>query len=42
MKSECCEAPVVVQGYCTLYYVCTECEEACDVIFEDEQYKQHN
>ena len=30
--SDCCLAPVIVGGNgCTKYYICTACDEACDV-----------
>lgn len=29
--STCCNAPVKVEGKTTHYYVCTQCDEPCDV-----------
>jgi len=31
LKSNCCQAPVYVRGKTTQYYVCTECNEPCDI-----------
>ena len=41
LKSRCCNAPVRVEGMddfdkqCTMYHVCTKCNNACDVIIKE-------
>ena len=30
-KSNCCNAPVKVEGKTTKYYVCSKCNKACDI-----------
>ena len=30
-KSDCCRAPVRVEGNTTQYYLCTKCGKACDL-----------
>lgn len=32
-KSKCCNAKVKTIGKVTMYYVCTKCKKACDVVF---------
>lgn len=33
VKSKCCNAKVKIIGKITMFYLCTKCKNACDIIF---------